>query len=84
MLMNSLSRWKGSMCFVPLTVMLPLRSIASDDVKVVPQVVQVRRRQTRLRRFCGREFTTLVSLLQYMHTMTTCCHIAVNITSGKL
>lgn len=39
--------------------------------------IQVLRRQTRLSRFCGREFMTRVSCAQYMQTMTTYCHMAI-------
>lgn len=46
--------------------MLPARSTASTEVKVVLHFRHVRLRHIRLVRFWGREFTTRVSPLQYI------------------
>src|SRR5689334_11855498 len=60
------------------------RSIASKAVNTAPQAVQRRRRQTWLVRFWGRLLKMSKLPPQYMQTMTTCCHDAIEKASGKL
>lgn len=72
MLMNSLSREKGSVCLSdPWNIREEVGSIDSTEVKIALQLGQLRRRQTELLRFWGLELLTDSFEPQYIQTMTT-------------
>lgn len=70
--MNNLSREKGSVCLSnPWYIRVEVGSIDSTEVKMALQLEQLRRRQTELDRFWGRELLTDSFEPQYRQTMTT-------------
>lgn len=83
-LTKSLSRLKGRKWpFFERTARLLPISTSSLVVNTAPHAVQLRRRQTCISRFWGRELETCVLPPQYIQTMSTYCHTAIDLASGK-
>ena len=84
-LRKSKSRLKGTMCDVRLMTLIAVSYTGcSSEVNIAPQSIQRRRLQTELFRLFSRELITCVGAEQYVHTISTYCHMAIQKASGKV